>query len=183
MTQEDSEKRQGKQEKGEIKSSRPSRRPPSMIEPFERSEFMRDVDRVFEDFRRNFEDLIWPIGSLESRMNQMLPRFAAEFPRVDIEDRGKDFCMTVEVPGYKKEDIDIEIEDQAVEIRGIKSMRTSEKNERYVRQERALESFHRRVDMPEEIDTNAVEASMNDGVLELVLPKKNPKPRTKVNIK
>ncbi len=52
-----------------------------------------------------------------------------------------------------------------------------------MRKERALESFHRRIELPEVINTGKVQASMTDGVLELVLPKKNPKPRRKVDIK
>jgi HSP20 family protein len=184
MSKENPEKKEAPDsDKKEIKSVRPQRRPPSMIEPYDRNEFMMEFDRVFDEFRSNFEDLFWPAGRLENRVYSMLPGLAEEFPLVDLEDKGVEFCLTVEVPGYKKSDVEIEVEDKAVEIRGTRLIKESDSTQHYVRRERASESFHRRVDLPEEVDTSKVTASMNDGVLELLLPKKNPKPRTKVNIK
>ncbi len=88
---------------------------------------------------------------------------AEELPLVDLEDRGRDFCLTVEVPGFKKEEIQIEVEDNAVDIRGSRAMGGEEKAKNYVRRERGYESFHRRVDLPEEIKADKAEAKLSDG--------------------
>jgi len=154
-----------------------------MIEPYNQSELMRSFDRAFEQFRRNFEDMLWPSQGISHRMTSLLPGLAENMPLADLEDRGDDYCLTVEVPGFKKEDIEIEVEENAVEVRGSRMAKESEKSEGYVHKERASQSFHRRIELPEDIVTNKVEANMNDGVLELVMPKKNPKPRTRINIK
>ncbi len=154
-----------------------------MIQPSEQNEIMRGFDRIFEDFRSNFEDLLWPSDRIWNRAYSIMPRLTEEAPLIDLEDNGKDFCLTVEVPGFKKEDIRIEVEDKAVDIRGSRSMQDEEKAKDYVRRERGYESFHRRIDLPEEINADKTEASMNDGILELHMPKKSPKTRTKVNIK
>jgi HSP20 family protein len=58
-----------------------------------------------------------------------------------------------------------------------------EKKKSYVRKERMSESFYRTLTLPEEIKYEEVSADLKDGVLEVVLPKKNPKPRKKIQIK
>jgi HSP20 family protein len=104
-------------------------------------------------------------------------------PLIDLEDRGKEYALIAEIPGFKKEDVEIVVEDQAFEIRGTKNWKHDEKSKDFVQRERVSESFHRRIDLPEEIKTDEVEAKANDGLLEVVLPKKSPKPRKKVVIK
>ena len=177
------EKAAGEAEKKEPVRARPKQRPPSMIEPYRPSAVWRDFDRVFESFRRDFEDILWPSRSVLDRAYSIVPIFREEWPNVDLEDRGTDFCLTVEVPGFKKEDIEIEVEDKAVEIRASTERKREEKTKEYLRRERAERSFHRRVDLPEEIVADKVEAKLDDGVLELVLPKKTPKVRKKITIK
>jgi HSP20 family protein len=113
----------------------------------------------------------------------MLPTYRDEWPSLDLEDKGKEFLLTAEMPGLKKDNVQLEVEDQAVEIRGSTSWNKDEKTDRYVHRERAAQSFHRRIELPEEIDTNNVRATMNDGLLELTLPKKYPKEKKKVNIR
>jgi HSP20 family protein len=182
-----SEKSQKKKEPAQperkaIVPARPKRRPPSMVESSKMPMVWRDFDRIFSDFRRDFEDLLWPSDRLFDRAYAMLPRME-EMPSIDLEDRGKDYLLIAEIPGFKKENIEIEVEDQAVDIRGTMDWKHDEKTKTYVQQERASESFHRRIDLPEEIKTDAVEAKANDGLLEIILPKKSPKPRKKVSIK
>lgn len=104
-------------------------------------------------------------------------------PIVDLEDKGNELVLTAEVPGFKKDDIEIQVEDDAVEISGTKSSKHDERTKGYVQKERSSESFYRRIPLPEEIKANVAEANLKDGLLELVLPKKTPKSRRKSPIK
>jgi HSP20 family protein len=170
-------------EKKEFAPARPKRRPPSMLESNRVPMVWRDFDRIFENFRRDFEELLYPSDRIFDRAFAMMPRFEGEMPLIDLEDRGKEYALIAEIPGFKKEDVEIVVEDQAVEIRGTKNWKHDEKSKDFVQRERVSESFHRRIDLPEEIKTDEVEAKANDGLLEVVLPKKSPKPRKKVVIK
>jgi HSP20 family protein len=138
-----------------------------------------EFDRAFERFRRDFESILWPrergfpsIGALE-----------AKIPSVDVEDKGDKFIMTAEVPGFKKDEIEINICGDSVEITGCKETKRGEKGKEYIRQERTEESFYRTVTLPEEIKFEEVSADLKDGLLEIVLPKKTPKQRRRIAIK
>ncbi len=83
----------------------------------------------------------------------------------------------------KKENVEVEVEDNAVIIKGKETWQEKEKSEGYLRRERGMHTFHRRIELPEAVKANDVQAKINDGLLELVLPKKSPKQRKKVQIK
>ncbi len=170
-------------EKREIVPSKPKRMPRPLSESPEMPTVWRDFDRIFERFRSDFEDLLWPSERLLDRAYSMLPMMREEWPSIDLEDKGKEFLLTAEMPGLKKENVDIEVEDQAVDMRGMATRKQDEKTDKYVRKERTAQSFHRRIELPEEIVTENVTANMTDGILELILPKKYTKEKRKVKIK
>jgi HSP20 family protein len=113
----------------------------------------------------------------------MMRELQTRMPTMDLEDLGKEYHLTLEVPGLKKEDIEIQIGDDSVEIRGNKSSRHDEKTKGYVQRERSSESFYRTVALPEEIKTDDARACLNDGLLEITLPKKVPKTKKKLSVK
>jgi HSP20 family protein len=112
-----------------------------------------------------------------------MPAWEARVPYVDLEDRGKDYLLTAEMPGFKREDVEIQVMDDSVEIRAATGWKTDDKSKNYIWRERAAESFYRLIELPEEINTDKAEANLKDGVLEITLPKKAPKPRKKVAVK
>jgi HSP20 family protein len=170
-------------ERREIVPSKPKPKPRSLIASPEMSMVWKDFDRVFERFRSDFEELLWPSERLIDRAYSMLPIMKEEWPSIDLEDRSKEFVLTAEMPGLKRENVEIEVDDQSVDMKGMATWKQDEKTDKYVRKERAAQSFHRRIDLPEEIVTDNVTANMTDGILELVLPKKYPKEKRKVKIK
>jgi HSP20 family protein len=93
-------------------------------------------------------------------------------PSVDVEDRGKDFRLAVDLPGFKKEDVNIDVGEESVLIHAKKSTAEEEKQKNYVRRERMAQTFYRRIDLPEKIKSDDAKASLNNGILEVVLPKK-----------
>ena len=169
-------------EKKELATAGP-RRGTTDLAPRRSPDFMRDFDRVFERFRSDFEDLLWPSERVFRRAFSMLPRAEMRALHVDLEDRGKDFLLKAEMPGFKKEDVEIEVQDDSVEIKGETGWKQEDAKKNYVVKERGSESFHRIIRLPEEVKADSVEANLKDGVLEVVLPKKAPKQRRKVAVK
>ena len=89
----------------------------------------------------------------------------------DIIDNGDGFTLNAELPGFKKEDIKINIEKDLLTISAERKSEEKEDEPNYVRKERFYGSYSRCFDL-KGIDTDKIEASYNDGVLSLVLPKK-----------
>jgi len=142
----------------------------------------QEFDRVFESFRSDFEDLLWPSERSINRLFSM-PTVEVRVPQVDLEDRGKDFRLVAEMPGFKKEDVNIQVTDDSVEIEGIVGWKYDDKTKEYICKERECESFYRMITLPEEVKTDNIEANLKDGVLEVVLPKKTPKQKKKISVK
>ena len=155
----------------------PKKRPPSMLEPYTSSDLWMKFDRAFDRFRRDFENLLW--SSDEPVMREMETRM----PAVDLEDRGDKYMMTVDVPGFKNDEIEINVWDSSVEISGCRETKQDEETKGYVRKERSSESFYRRLALPEEVMVDDAQANLQNGILELTLPKKVPKKKKKVPIK
>ena len=170
-------------EKKAIAPAKAKKRPPSMIEPYKSPDLWMDFDRAFERFRRDFESILWPHEGILGHEFPSIPEMPNNIPAVDVEDKGDRFILTAEVPGFKKEEIDINICGNSVEISGCKEARAEEKKKDYVRQERTSESFYRTATMPEAIKYEEVSADLKDGLLEIVLPKKTPTQRKRINIK
>ena len=169
-------------EKKELATVGP-KRGTTALAPRRSPDFMRDFDRVFERFRGDFEDLLWPSERVFRRAFSMLPGAEMRALHVDLEDRGKDFLLKAEMPGFKKEDIELEVQDDSVEIRGETGWKQEDEKKNYVVKERGSESFYRMIRLPEEVKADSVEANLRDGVLEIVLPKKTPKQRRKIAVK
>lgn len=163
--------------------AKPRKRSPSMIEPYRSSDLWMDFDRAFERFRRDFENIMWPRERILEREWPSLAVWETNIPSIDIEDRGNDFLVTVEAAGFKKNEIDINVCGDTLEVSGSKETVEDEKKKEFVRKERMSESFYRTVELPEEVKYEEISADLKDGVLEIMLPKKNPKQRKKVAIK
>jgi HSP20 family protein len=159
--------------------SKKAKEEPIAITPVAPQDLWKAFDDVFERFRSDFEDILFP--SYWDRALDLLPE--TRVPAVDLEDRDKDYVLKAEMPGFKKEDIEIEVKDDSVEITGVAGWKYDKKEQAYICKERACESFYRMIDLPEEIKVDAVKANLSDGVLEITLPKKAPKQKRKVAIK
>lgn len=124
-------------------------------------------------------DPFWKeFSTLSSRLNRMLdtPREDSDFlgtwnPSVDIFDKGGEVVIHAELPGMKKEDIDVRVENNVLTIRGTKERRDDVKEEGYFRTERAYGSFSRSFSLPTTVEVSKIAAEYKDGVLTLRLPK------------
>ncbi len=134
---------------------------------------------TFERFRSDFEDLLFPA----KWQNAFLPIPEVRVPAVDLEDRENDFVLKAEMPGFKKEDIEIEVQDDAVAITGYAGWTYDKKGKLYICKERACKTFYREMNLPEEIKIDEVSADLREGVLEITMPKKAPKQKRKLTLK
>ena len=146
----------------------------------------RDFDRMMNRFEREFEDF-WAMPPMmkqwmHERLGFPMMPFKITMPSVDVEDRGKDFRVSADLPGFNKEDVNIEITDDSVTIHAKKTVAEEEKNKNYIRRELAAQSFYRRIELPEKVKSDDAKASLNNGILEIILTKKKPKETKKLQV-
>ena len=172
-----------KVEEKEAPATQRERRRNTELAPYDYVSPWRDFDRTFERFRNDLEVPLWPIRPFPRIRFPRMFSTGTMVPRMDLEDRGKDFLLTAEVPGFKKEDIDLEITRDGVEIKAATGWKQDVERKSYVHKERGSRSVYRSIRLPEEVKTELAEATLKDGVLEVVLPKKAPKPKKKLTVK
>jgi HSP20 family protein len=128
-----------------------------------------DMDRLFDSFKSNFDDLFWnPTTALAERT-----------PPMDIADLGDKYEMHVEMPGIPKDNINIEVTSNNIEISAEHKEQKDDKGKDWIRRERSSTSFYRCLEVPEELKTDKVDAELRDGILRLTLPKLEPKEKQK----
>ncbi|CQH43825.1 Hsp20-type molecular chaperone [Halobacterium hubeiense] len=90
---------------------------------------------------------------------------------VDVEDEDDQFVVTADLPGFEKDDIDVEVRDRTLRIEARHEEETEEGEDNYVRRERSKRSLSRSVTLPEEVDEAGASAAFQNGVLTVELPK------------
>ncbi|HAL62313.1 MAG TPA: molecular chaperone [Chloroflexi bacterium] len=125
-------------------------------EPF--PELEEEMERLFEE---------WPFRPWTRRA--LVVREWA--PRVDMFDRADKVIVKAELPGVKKEDIDISITGGVLTIKGERRAEEEIKDEDYYCCERFRGTFYRAIQLPTDVETEKIEANYADGILEITLPK------------
>ena len=130
-----------------------------------------EMNRVFENFFKSTPSTgIW--GSDGEY---------AFSPSIDVNDSEKELTVRAELPGLKEEDLDISIDDEYLTLKGEKKFEEERKENGATYVESSYGSFQRVIPLGVDIDLDAVDASMKNGVLTIALPKKdspNQKKRT-----
>ncbi len=93
-------------------------------------------------------------------------------PAIDMYDAKDNVVIKADLPGLKKEDIEVSVQDNVLTIKGEKKRSSEAKEDDYLRTERFFGTFYRSITLPTEVDRDRIQAKFKDGVLELVLPKK-----------
>jgi HSP20 family protein len=132
---------------------------------------------VFNRLLEEFGGYMWdPFRGFEWPIEYELP---TRIPYVDVVDSGSEYVVKAELPGLKKENVQIEVETNEVSITARSEVETEERGKTYLHRERAFSTFRRRIGFGESIDTEKASASMAEGVLEIKLPKLEPMPKKK----
>lgn len=93
---------------------------------------------------------------------------------VDVADEGDSFVLTADLPGFERDDIDVEVHERTLRIDATHQSETEqerEADENYIRRERSKRSLSRSVTLPEDVDEGAASAAFENGVLTVTLPK------------
>lgn len=90
--------------------------------------------------------------------------------KTDICENDKEYTLDIEMPGVKKDEININFEDNSLIIE-IKQEKSNESNDSYIRKERTALNIRRSYYL-ENIDENSIKAKLNDGILKVIVPKK-----------
>lgn len=98
------------------------------------------------------------------------PIEAAWTPDVEMFKRDNNLMIRADIPGLKKEDVTIEVTDDAIVLRGERKEEKEEKKEGYYRAERRYGSFYRSLPLPEGVKIDDAKALMHDGTLEITMP-------------
>ena len=92
-------------------------------------------------------------------------------PSLDIKEEENSYHISFEVPGIAKEDVEISLKDHELVVKGEKKREAKEDKDGYSWVERSYGSFQRTVRLPEDAKGDQVEARLENGILEITLPK------------
>jgi HSP20 family protein len=92
-------------------------------------------------------------------------------PALDISERKDAYLVTVEVPGVEPEDLDITMEDGLLTIQGERQFTSESSEQQFHRVERRYGAFRRSITLPAQVQADQIEATFDNGVLQIVVPK------------
>ena len=104
-------------------------------------------------------------------------------PAVDIQENDKAYTLLVDIPGVNPKDIDVSMEKGILAIKGNRDKTETLEGENYKRVERSYGSFARYFDLPESVDADNIEATANNGVLTVTIPKQEVAVSRRIEVK
>lgn len=127
-----------------------------------------ELERFFERMSRQFDDASrrWEREGPFSRWTSEMESLA-----IDLVEHDDEFVVTVDLPGFERDDVELRVTDHTLRIEAEHEEATEEEEEQYLRRERRHESTKRSIRLPGEVDKDSVQARMKNGVLTITLPK------------
>lgn len=132
----------------------------------------REIDRLFDDFSRGFPAMT-AFGNNGSSL----------MPSIDVSETDKEIEITAELPGLEEKDVQINVADNLLTIRGEKKAEKEEKDKNYRLVERSYGSFERTLELPDGVNADAIKASIAKGVLKVTVQKPAPAQAKKIEVK
>jgi HSP20 family protein len=129
----------------------------------------REIDRLFDEFSRDLAPLQQAAANL--------------LPNIDVAETDKQIEVTVEMPGLERGDVEISLEDNVLTIRGEKSMEADRDDKNVYVSERAYGVFLRTIELPPGVDPSSINATMQNGVLKITIPKPANAEAKKIEVK
>jgi len=122
----------------------------------------REMNQLFDDFFRDFDIAPFRFGG---------DRLRTFSPSIDIKESDKEISIKAELPGMDEKDIEVNLLEDRLTIKGEKKEEKEDKGSDYYQMERSYGSFSRVIALPEFVDTKKAEATFKNGVLSIKLPK------------
>lgn len=124
---------------------------------------------VFEELFRPFDELFEPIFPMGGKLQ--LPELEGfSQPILDVQDRGDHYGVTAELPGFSKDEVEVKVNGNGLELRAQRSEKGGE-DEKGVATSRSR-SYYQYLSLPEGVASEKIEGTMKNGVLELKVPKR-----------
>lgn len=136
----------------------------------------REIDRLFEDFTRGFPSFA-NMPSLATTKSDLV------LPSMDVTETDKEIEITAELPGLEEKDVQINVADNMLTIRGEKKAEKEEKDKNYRLVERSYGSFERTLQLPDGVNLDAIKANISKGVLTVTVPKPAPAQSKSIEVK
>jgi HSP20 family protein len=127
----------------------------------------RDLLSIRDDMNHLFNEFFGRTEGQEGSWSS-----GAWAPPVDIHETDDALILKAELPGFSKDDVNVELKDNSLTLKGQRQDEKEVKEEQYHRRERTYGSFQRTFMLPATVDPEKVTATYKDGVLELRLPKR-----------
>ncbi len=125
----------------------------------------REIDRMFDEAFRGFGFNMPSLLAQPSGLNSLFK------PVVDIAENDKSYVISVEVPGVDEKDIQVQLEEDVLIIRGEKKYEQESEEENYHRIERSYGTFQRVLNLPDNANPESIKARFKNGVLTLTVEK------------
>jgi HSP20 family protein len=143
------------------------------LAPLRKSETVSDVPSRSRWFDHFLEEKS-PFGS--ARCDKLTPDF-------DLSETEENLILKADIAGMDTEDLDISIVDNVLVVEGRRKEEREEENECFYSKERQFGSFSRSFSLPDDVQTDGIEATYKDGVLKLIIPKTGAAKPKKIEIK
>lgn len=144
--------------------------------------FVGGIWNPFREIARIENELNNLIGEVMPVMKQVPAEVQVWAPRGDVYEKDNKIIIEAEIPGAKKDDIEVKIKDNAVVIKGEVKKEEEKKEENYYRSERFYGTFERVIPLPVEVKAEEAKAEIKDGILKLTIPKATAEKEVKVSI-
>src|SRR6266705_4102393 len=142
-----------------------TKRKPALAVREPQPSWIEEFNKLSEPFRL----IPWdPFRGFEWPVEYELP---TRIPYVDIIDSDNEYVVKAELPGLKKETLNIQVGTNELSLAAESNVETEEEGKTYLHRERAFSTFRRNIGFAESVDTEKVSASMAEGILEVKLPK------------
>ncbi len=125
-----------------------------------------DLISLQEKMNKRFEETVSPHAGKEGEIQT-----GTWYPSVDILENDKEFIIRAELPGIDLSDVNLEVTDNLLTLKGERQFEGDRKKENYHRVERSYGSFHRSFSLPGTVDQSKINARLKDGILVVTLPK------------
>jgi len=116
-------------------------------------------------------DPIRDLLAIQQRLDRFAPGPAGWVPPVDLHETADAYVVTAELPGLRRDDLDIQIHDDQLTISGVRRERELASEQQYHRVERGHGAFSRTFQLPLPVDPERITADLRDGVLIVTCPK------------
>lgn len=126
----------------------------------------QEIDRIFDDFFRDFRDLTQGMTAWPSRM-----LMAGAVPSIDMYEEKDKYVVKADVPGFEKDNIHISITDNTLQLRGEVKQEEEKEERNYYYSERSYEGFSRDIPLPSAVNQDQIKANFKNGILTIEMPK------------